>query len=85
MGLQPASKQDGAGKVATVPADAPASVPVAEPAAGLSNLKELGASPPVDGPKVTDLKARIASGSYVLDPEAIASAMIRSETGVANS
>ena len=38
--------------------------------------RALSAAPPVDLGKVAALKSAIASGSYVLDPEAIATKMI---------
>jgi flagellar biosynthesis anti-sigma factor FlgM len=41
----------------------------------------LAARPPVDQPRVEQLRAAIAAGHYVIDPGAIADAMIAHELG----
>jgi negative regulator of flagellin synthesis FlgM len=42
-------------------------------------VRELASAPPVDQARVAELKAKIAMGTYKLEPERIASAMIQSE------
>ncbi len=42
-------------------------------------VRDLAKSPPVDASRVADLRARIASGVYTSDPQAIADAMLRVE------
>lgn len=49
---------------------------------GLSGLvAELAKAPPVDETRVAVLKAAIADGSYRVDPDAIAAAMLRLDRG----
>ena len=43
--------------------------------------RDLAASPPVDAARVTALRSAIAGGTYKPDPDRIAAAMIRLETG----
>ncbi len=43
--------------------------------------RNLAASPPVDAARVTALRSAIAGGTYKPDPDRIAAAMIRLETG----
>ena len=43
--------------------------------------KALAASPPVDSAKVATVKAALASGSYALDPNAVADRMIALDLG----
>jgi negative regulator of flagellin synthesis FlgM len=58
---------------------------VAEPGpikAGISSLvADLAKAPPVDETRVAVLKAAIADGSYRVDPDAIADAMLRLDRG----
>jgi negative regulator of flagellin synthesis FlgM len=83
--LQPVGSRDAAapaGSVGGTASSAPVSSRAVEAgASAVSQLRDLGASPPVDAARVADLKARIADGSYQLDPDATAAAMIRSELG----
>jgi flagellar biosynthesis anti-sigma factor FlgM len=44
-------------------------------------LRELSGAPPVDSGKVAALRAAIAGGTYQVDVDATAAAMIRSELG----
>ena len=58
---------------------------IAPAAAELSPLataaKALAAAPPVDAARVANVRAALASGSYAVDPHAIADAMLRLEAG----
>jgi negative regulator of flagellin synthesis FlgM len=45
--------------------------------AGNSVVRDLAASPPVDAGRVAALRAAIASGSFRIDPDAIAGAMLK--------
>jgi negative regulator of flagellin synthesis FlgM len=49
------------------------------PNAGL--VADLAKAPPVDAVRVASLKAAIAGGSYRIDPDAIAAAMLRLDRG----
>jgi flagellar biosynthesis anti-sigma factor FlgM len=44
-------------------------------------VAELAKAPPVDGARVAALREAIAQGRYVIDPGAIADAMLRLEGG----
>lgn len=44
-------------------------------------VRDMATAPPVDAGRVAELKAGMISGSYRLQPERIADAMIRSVTG----
>lgn len=55
------------------------------PASAARNaIRDLSAEPPVDGARVADLRAAINSGSYRIDADRIADAMLKSETGVSS-
>jgi negative regulator of flagellin synthesis FlgM len=57
---------------------------VGQVSAARSAIREMAAEPPVDGARVADLRAAISSGSYRVDADRIADAMLRSETGVSS-
>jgi negative regulator of flagellin synthesis FlgM len=44
-------------------------------------VRDMAATPPVDSARVAALRQGIATGSYKPDPQAIASAMLRLESG----
>jgi negative regulator of flagellin synthesis FlgM len=44
-------------------------------------VAELAKAPPVDSVRIASLKAAIADGSYRIDPDAIAGAMLRLDRG----
>lgn len=44
-------------------------------------VRDLAAAPPVDAGRVADLRARIAAGTYRLDPQRIAAAMLALDRG----
>jgi flagellar biosynthesis anti-sigma factor FlgM len=83
--LQPVGQREAPAPAAAVQTERPAQSTLRAAAdsgaSGVSQLRELGASAPVDSARVADLRARIASGSYQIDPEATAAAMVRSELG----
>ncbi len=53
--------------------------------AGRAAVRDMAAEPPIDSARVAELRAAIASGSYRIEPEKIADAMLRSETGLFDS
>ena len=68
-----------AGPVSPASAKASASKPAADPFARsptAAAARDLAAAPPIDSAKVADLRARIAAGTYVVDPAQIAAKMI---------
>lgn len=81
---QGAAGQSAADPVAGVRAGAPAAADsrpgVAWQPGYAAVAKELG-TPPVDATRVAELRTAIASGQYAIDPEQIASAMIRALGG----
>ncbi|RJF94184.1 flagellar biosynthesis anti-sigma factor FlgM [Sphingomonas cavernae] len=55
--------------------------PGAREAAGTAVSQMLADGPPVDSDRVAELRAKIADGSYTLDPRAIAEKMIALDLG----
>lgn len=80
----PITGGDGVAKPGDLRGKAQVQSPKAAVSAQISGIaRELAASPPVDAARVAALRSAIAGGSYKPDPDRIAAAMIRLETGQA--
>jgi len=62
----------------------PGERPSGQVSEALNAIRAMAAQPPVDAARVADLRASIEGGSYSIDPDRIADAMLRSETGVSS-
>lgn len=77
--LQMPSAVEGA-RASRLPRPSAANMPqpaLSREATGL--VRDMASRPPVDAARVADVKARIATGSYRIEPERIADAMIAHE------
>lgn len=78
----PVAAGDTTAKVNDLRAGMQTKSPRAAVSAQISGIaRDLAASPPVDAARVAALRSAIAGGTYKPDPDRIAAAMIRLETG----
>lgn len=78
----PVTAGDGVAKPADLRSRMEVRSPKAAVPAQISGIaRDLAASPPVDAARVAALRSAIAGGTYKPDPDRIAAAMIRLETG----
>jgi len=80
----PVAGGDGVARTSDLRAGLVAKSPKAPATAQISGIaRDLAASPPVDAARVAALRVAIAGGTYKPDPDRIAAAMIRLESGQA--
>ena len=78
----PVASGDGVARTTELRGGLAVKSPKAPATAQISGVaRDLAASPPVDAARVAALRAAIAGGAYKPDPERIAAAMIRLESG----